>query len=63
MKDLAVPARGLLVRQDGPGEPLDDVVDQEGLGTVQQEERGDAPGRGVAEERGDLQVRTPRRRS
>jgi len=63
VEDLAVPAGGLIVRQEGPRQTLDEVVDEERLRSVQQEERGDTPGRGVAEEGGDLQLRTLRRRS
>ena len=63
VEDLAVPVAGLLVRQERPGHALEEVVDEERLRPVQQEERRDAPGRGFAEEGGDLQLRTLRRRS
>ena len=63
VEDLAIPAGGLVVGQERPGQALDDLVDEEGLGPVEEEERWDAPGRGVAEEGGDLQLRTLRRRS
>jgi hypothetical protein len=63
MKDLAITVGGFLVGKEGSGQALEGVVDEERLGPVQQEERRDAPGRGVAEEGGDLQLRTLRRRS
>ena len=63
VEDLAVPAGGLLVGQEGPGQAVHDVVDEERLGPVDEQQRWDTPGRGVAEEGGDLQVRTLRRRS
>ena len=56
-------AGGLIVGQERPGQALHDVVDEEGLGPVEEKERWDTPGRGVAEEGGDLQLRTLRRRS
>ena len=52
-------SRGLLIGQEGPGHALEEVVDEERLRPVQQEERRDAPGRGVAEEGGDLQAQNP----
>jgi hypothetical protein len=63
VKDLAVPVSGLFIRQDGAGHALEEVVDKERFGSVEQEERRDAPGRGVAKESRDLQLRTLRRRS
>ena len=44
VKDLAIPVGGrLIVRQEGPGHALEEVVDQERLRPVQQEERRDRP--------------------
>jgi hypothetical protein len=63
VENLAIHAGGLIVGQDRPGQALQDVVDEEGLRPVEEKERWDAPGRGVAEEGGDLQLRTLRRRS
>jgi hypothetical protein len=63
VEDLAIPAGGLIVGQERPGQARHHVVDEEGLGSVEEEERWDTPGRGVAEEGGDLQLRTLRRRS
>jgi hypothetical protein len=63
MEHLPVPAGGLLVREKRAGQTGEDVVDEEGFRPVQQQKRGDASGRGVAKESGDLQLRTLRRRS
>ena len=63
VEDLAIQAGGLVVGQERPGQALDHVVDEEGLGAVEEEQRGDTSGRGVAEEGADLQLRILRRRS
>jgi hypothetical protein len=63
VEDLPVPVGGLVVGQERLGQPRDEVVDEEGLGSVEEEKRGDTSGRGVAEESADLQLRTLRRRS
>ena len=63
MEDLAVPVGGLVVGQQRLGQTRDDLVEEEGLGPVEEEKRGDTSGRGVAEESADLQLRTLRRRS
>jgi hypothetical protein len=63
VEDLAVPGGGRLVREQRPAQARDELVDQERLRPVEEEERRDTSGRGVAEEGGDLQLRTLRRRS
>jgi len=63
VEDLAIQAGGLVVGQDRSGQALHHVVDEEGLGAVEKEKRGDTSGRGVAEEGADLQLRILRRRS
>jgi hypothetical protein len=63
VEDLAVPGGSLVVRQERPGQALDDVVDEERLRAMQEQKRGDTARCGVAEEGGDLQLRTLRMRS
>src|SRR5262249_9545994 len=63
VQQLAVPAGGRIVAKERPGQVLHHLLDEEHLWTVQEEERWDTPGRGVAEEGGDLQLRILRRRS
>jgi hypothetical protein len=63
MEDLTIAGRARIVGEERPGQPLDELVEQEGLRPVEEQERRDAPPRRVAEEGGDLQLRTLRRRS
>jgi hypothetical protein len=64
VENFAIAGRGgRIVGEDGAGQALDQLVEQKGLGPVQEEERRDTPSRRVAEEGGDLQLRTLRRRS
>jgi hypothetical protein len=63
VEDLAIARRGRIVGEDGPGQAFDQLVEQEKLRPVQEEERRDTPPRRVAEEGGDLQLRTLRRPS
>jgi hypothetical protein len=62
VEDLAVPVGGLVVGQQRRRQARDDVIDEEGLGSVEKEKRGDTSGRDVAEESADLQLRTLRSR-
>jgi hypothetical protein len=55
--------RGGIVAENGAGQALDQLVEEERLRPVQEEERRDTAPRRVAEEGGDLQLRTLRRRS
>jgi hypothetical protein len=63
VEHLAVPVGGLVVGQERLVQAREDVVDEERLGSVEEEKWGDTSGGGVAEKGADLQLRTLRRRS
>jgi hypothetical protein len=63
VEDLAIAGRGRIVGEQRPRQALDELVQEERLRPVEEEERRDTPPRRVAEEGGDFQLRTLRRRS
>jgi hypothetical protein len=63
MEDLAVPAGGFRLGEERLAQAIDDLLDEQWLRSVEQEKRRDTPGRGVAQDSSDLQLRILRRRS